>query len=428
MVLDLSGSRKIIPVLLILVLIGFLAGLAGNLIETGRERERSKPAYTLMTGYPEVIYLPGYTEGIKVSADAAILIEGKTGAVLYAKNEHQRRAPASTTKIMTAILALERGDPEEIVTISRNAAYITGSSLYLRPGQKIKLGDLIKGMMLRSGNDSAVAIAEHIGGGLREFVNMMNLKARQLGAWNTKFSNPHGLPSANHYSTAFDLALISRYGLMYESFASIVSTADDTIEFEYPRETRHLSNTNKLLWYFEGADGVKTGTTSQAGHCLVASATRDGRRLIAVVLHSDNRWRDSANLLNYGFENFTLKDLSLNGEKSLTVEVKGGMAKDLKLVMRSEKHVVIKNSDLERYTVEYEIDSDRIIAPIKKGDILGRVVAKVGETELCSVDLVAERSVPKRTVFRTLLEKLGVDFSGEDFPGEERESRRIRIR
>ncbi len=236
-----------------------------------------------------------------VTADAAVLMDARTGKILYDKNAGQRRPPASTTKIMTTLLALEGGEPGQVVTVSHRAASVGEASLYLRAGEKLTLEELLYGAMLRSGNDACVAIAEHIAGTESNFVLLMNQKAKMIGANDTVFKNTNGLPAVGHYSTARDLAVITCYALKNPTFQKIVSTRGKMIG---EQGERYLNNTNRLLWSYAWADGVKTGTTNEAGHCLVASARRGDMQLISVVLHSDDRWADSVKLLDYGFDDF----------------------------------------------------------------------------------------------------------------------------
>lgn len=238
---------------------------------------------------------------LPVTAWSAILIDGHTKEVVYQKDADVRRYPASTTKMMTLLVALERADMNDVVTVSAKAANTEGSSLELKTGEKIVMKDLLLGMMLESGNDAAVAVAEHVAGSVPAFAKLMNEKAKQIGATHTHFVNPNGLPNVNHYTTARDLALIAAYGYEhYPLFRKIVSTKEARI----PHHS--IENTNQLLWTYKGADGVKTGTTDAAGYCLVSSATRNKKQFIAVVLHSEDRWRDSKVLLDYAFETDSL--------------------------------------------------------------------------------------------------------------------------
>ncbi|HHY97673.1 MAG TPA: D-alanyl-D-alanine carboxypeptidase [Firmicutes bacterium] len=363
--------------------------------------------YRYADDYQEVVYVPDYASGPYITAGAAILVERNTGTVLYARNEHVRRPPASTTKIMTALLAIERGDLDSIVTVSKRAAGIEGSSLWLRPGEKIRLYDLLKGVMLRSGNDGCVAIAEHIAGSQEAFVEMMNQKARQLGARNTHFMNPHGLHHPNHYSSAFDLALMACYGLRYPEFAEIVRTREAMIESEGKEGAikRQLANTNALLWSFEGADGVKTGTTSAAGYCLVASATRDGCQYVSVVLHSDARWSDSARLLDYAFKEFHLATLAKKGQPLTRIPVRGGLEGEVPVVPLRDLQMVVRKRDLGAIKLKIMAE-EPVKAPVKAGERLGSLVVYFDDQSIASVDLIAERSVGRRRIWNLWLERL----------------------
>ncbi|HHV63291.1 MAG TPA: D-alanyl-D-alanine carboxypeptidase [Firmicutes bacterium] len=363
--------------------------------------------YSQTRGYPEVVYVPNYTSGPHVTAASAILMESRTGTILYAKNEHQRRPPASTTKIMTAILAIEHGDLDSIVTVSRRAASIGGSSLWLRPGDKIRLEDLLRGIMLRSGNDGCVAIAEHIAGSEEAFVEMMNVKAWKLGAWHTQFRNPHGLHHPAHYSSAFDLALMARYGLKYPKFAEIVRTKEAEIELgdKEKKEKRLLANTNSLLWSFEGADGVKTGTTSAAGYCLVASATRKGCQFISVVLNSAARWSDSARLLEYAFNEFDVVPVVRAGKLVVETPVAKGMKRDVPLLAARDLDVIIRKKERDLLQQRVILD-ENIEAPIRKGSVVGRLAVIYDADEIAWVNLIAGEDVARRTPLRVFWEKV----------------------
>ncbi|HWR19998.1 MAG TPA: D-alanyl-D-alanine carboxypeptidase family protein, partial [Clostridia bacterium] len=219
----------------------------------------------------------------KTGAVSAILLEAGTGKVLYEKNAYIKLPMASTTKVMTAILALECCALSDTVTVTEDAYGTEGSSIYLELEEKMSVEDLLYGLMLNSGNDAAVALAVHIGGSLEGFANLMNAKAREIGANNTNFVTPHGLPNGDHYTTAYDLALISAYALKNEDFCTIVGTT-------YHRTTtgnfqRTFKNKNKLLWQYEGGNGIKTGYTKAAGKCLSFAAQREGMQLIGVVLN-----------------------------------------------------------------------------------------------------------------------------------------------
>ena len=240
----------------------------------------------------------------EVTAQAAIVSDVTSGQVLAEKNAHQRLAPASTTKIATALVALQRGQLEEQVTV-HESALIGGARMGLSPGQVVTLEELLYGLLLRSGNDAAMAIAQHIGGSVDGFVEMMNQEARDLGLTDTHFANPHGLDAPDHYSSAYDLMVLARQALANPAFAEIVST------HEYTFRGRRLSNRNELLGNYPGADGVKTGTTAGAGECLAASATRNGHQVLVVVLGSQDRYGDASILLDYYFDHYAWYPLEM---------------------------------------------------------------------------------------------------------------------
>jgi len=242
----------------------------------------------------------------QVGAEAAVLMVADTKQVLFAKKPDGLMYPASTTKIMTLITALENGDQNQIVTVSPHAAACEESRLGLKAGDQLTLSNAMNGMMLISGNDAAEAIAENVAGSIPQFVKLMNANAEKIGAVNTHFSNPHGLPDPyNHYSTAYDLALITNYALKNPDFAKIVSTKEYDVTF-LNDTTIHVENIDRMLRTYPGATGVKTGYTHDAGPCLVSSAKRGGVQLIAVLLNDDQRWSDATKLLNYGFDQLGL--------------------------------------------------------------------------------------------------------------------------
>ncbi|KHF38876.1 D-alanyl-D-alanine carboxypeptidase family protein [Halalkalibacter okhensis] len=241
-----------------------------------------------------------------VSAQAAVLIEQESGRVLYGKNEHTPLRIASITKIMTAILAIESGKMEDVVKVSSRAEGTEGSSIYLRAGEEIKLKDLVYGLMLRSGNDSAVAIAEHVGGSLEGFVYLMNEKAEQLGMENTMFQNPHGLDDhEDHYSSAYDMGVLTRYAMGNELYREISSTKNYRSEGD---QIRVWHNKNRLLTeLYKYSTGGKTGYTKRAKRTLVSTAEKDDENLIAVTLNAPSDWHDHMNLFNWAFETYHSK-------------------------------------------------------------------------------------------------------------------------
>src|SRR5574337_108958 len=246
------------------------------------------------------------TDPEQLNAASAVLMDADTGAILFARHHMEQRSPASTTKIMTALLILEEGRLDDKVGISERAATVTGTGLGLRRGQRVALRDLLWAILLKSANDAALAAAEHVGGSEERFVDKMNTKAAALGMQGTHFANPHGLDDPDHYSTAFDLAILTRQALRNLTFARMVQTREARVAILMERngsvvKRRVIRTHNQLLGQFFGADGVKTGYTERAGRCLVASATRGDHQLIAVLLNDSHRWAEAAALLEYGF-------------------------------------------------------------------------------------------------------------------------------
>ena len=265
-----------------------------------------------------------------VSAASAILMDCTTGRILYEKNIDQKSLIASTTKIMTALLVCERSNVLDRMRIPKEAVGIEGSSLYLREGEILTIQDLLYGMMLHSGNDAAVALAIYCGGTVEGFAQMMNDKARILGMSSTHFENPHGLDAENHYSTAYDLAILSRYAMNNPLFAQIVSTKTVKIGL------RQLKNHNKLLWMLDGSDGIKTGFTKAAGRILVSSACRDGRRLVAVTISAPNDWQDHISLINYGFQQYLHQNLVGKDDVLGYAEIAGGKEGKVPMIASEE--------------------------------------------------------------------------------------------
>ncbi len=239
---------------------------------------------------------------VDLSARAAVLIDGKSGKVLFEKNKDERLPMASTTKIMTGLLACESKKMKKTVTVSPVASGTEGSSLWLEPGEKQTLENLTYGLMLRSGNDAAVAIAEYLGGSIDAFALLMNERAKKIGVKNTGFKNPNGLDAEGHFTSAYDLALISREAMKNKTFRKIVSTKNKTIPWESSEWDRSLTNHNKMLWRYEGCNGIKTGFTKKSGRCLVTSAKRGKTELICVTLNAPDDWNDHTKMLDYGFE------------------------------------------------------------------------------------------------------------------------------
>lgn len=340
--------------------------------------------------------------GVSLTADSAVLIDAATGQVLFEKQADKKRPPASTTKIMTTILALEYGNPDDIVTVSEKAGQTGQASIYLDPGEKISLGNLIEGALIKSGNDACVAISEHVAGSEQMFIKLMNAKAKILGAYNTSFANTNGLPNSNHYSTAYDLALMARYGMKLPRFAEITRTKEAAIEFVKPNSALQVRNTNKLLWMYEFADGVKTGTTNAAGKCLVSSATKNSRQLIAVVLDSPGRFQDSINLLEYGFNNYKPVKLADAGNVLTKFLVYEGEAQEVDAILGGTVEFLALPGDKEK--VEQKVVWLKPqIAPVKAGEQLGEVQYWLRGRQVGQAPLYAANAVKQQGLFQRLL-------------------------
>ncbi len=331
-----------------------------------------------------------------VTARAAILIDAQTGKILYKKKIHQRRPPASTTKIMTGILAIECGNLEDEVRASSKAAYEGGSSIYLTPNERLTLRELVYGLLIKSGNDAAVAIAEHIGGSVDNFAWMMNLKAKEIGALNTTFKNPNGLPDEGHLTTAYDLAQIARYALKDKFFAQVVSTSKKRISWPGHNWDRILNNTNKLLTRSDIVDGVKTGYTRAAGRCLVASATKAGQQLISVVLKSNDIWSDSLSLLNYGFDKYQKVKVVEKGELVDNLHIRGT---EIGLKAAKEFSLVIPKAN--SFDVKKVIKVRDINLPLKKEEKVGYLsFYDENDNFLGKIDLVANKRIDSSSLNR----------------------------
>lgn len=330
---------------------------------------------------------------LSVSAASAVVMDVATGEVIFAKNADVPRPMASTTKIMTAVLVLEEDNLADKVEIDWNSARTEGSSFYVKPGEVYTVRDLLYGLMLRSGNDAAVALAQHTAGSVSGFVTQMNEKAQELGLVKTRFANPHGLPAENHYTTAYELALLTRYALHNPEFQELVSCRSTTIERPSLGKTP-ISNKNKLLWEY-GADGVKTGYTRAAGRCLVASATRDGRQLVSVVLNAPDMWVDSKRLLDFGFSNSMNIHLVKGGDTYASTPVDGGEVEEVPLVAARD-WVATALAGREQDWKLRIIRPRRLAAPLRAMEPVGYIQVLADGELVDEVSLVTKSAVPRR--------------------------------
>ena len=327
---------------------------------------------------------------MELSAESAVIIDAASGRVIAEKNAYERRGMASTTKIMTAIIALERCSPDETVTVDRRAEGIEGSSLYLKAGDKINLEHLLYGMLLKSGNDAAAAVALHISDSIEDFAKLMTEKAVSLGLKDTAFKNPHGLYEEGHYTTAYDLAQITRYAFTLDGFADMVSAKSYEIDDDI--ETKLVVNNNKLLRFYEGADGVKTGYTPETGRTLVGSATRNGMRVISVTLSDRNDWNDHMAMFDYAFENYELKKLSEKGQGFGCVRVYGGKEPDVPCLAEENISAAVKNGSKVKVICKTD---ENLSAPVKKGQKVGTVSFYDGKDLIGETNLVAACAAEK---------------------------------
>jgi len=332
-----------------------------------------------------------------VSAKAAVLIDARTGSILFEKNAFVQMDPASTTKIMTALVVLEHGHLDTPVTVSREADRTSGSSLHIHQGDQYTRLDLLRGLLLRSGNDASVALAESDAGSVQEFVAEMNRRASQLGAFNTAYENTHGLTRSGHYSSAYDLALITRAAFQYSVFREIVGLKEATIRDTMHERTRTLSNTNQLLYGFPGADGVKTGTTDAAGKCVVGSATRGGQQLIAVVLNSHDRWADAAHLLNWGFSHWKLEEAVTARQPLASRAVRRGTTERVEVGSRVNLWIDVPAG--EHAAVVLALPSG-LSAPVAVDQRVGFVSITADGDLVCRAGLYPLKAVGKRPLLR----------------------------
>lgn len=349
------------------------------------------------------------------------LVDVNTGRLLWGHNENNRRPMASTTKIMTALVAIENANLTDIVEVSKTASGIEGSSIWLSVGEKHTLEDLLYGLMLRSGNDAAAAIAEYVGGSIDGFAQMMNNKAKQIGALNSSFKNPHGLDAEGHYTTAYDLALISAVALSNETFKKIASTKYKTIPWEQSQYNRSLKNKNKLLWSYEGATGVKTGYTKKSGRCLVASAKRNQTSLVAVAMNCGPMFESSSSMLDYGFDNYSNIDIVYEGEfvKKIPVENSKNLVNiitnsSFKLlvyndIINDKKNI---NEILDNLGITKQISIDNINAPIIKNQITGILTFSSNNRVIKQINLISENEVKeKKTIFKIIIQLIKQFFN-----------------
>ncbi len=346
-----------------------------------------------------VMFFPLDAAGVSlnISASSAVVMVVDTGEVLYEYNAHTKRSMASTTKIMTSLLALENADLEKEVIVCEDEVAVEGTSMGLKADDKVTFRALVYGMLLQSGNDAANVTAIKLSGSTEKFVKLMNKRASEIGMINTNFVTPSGLDATEHYSTAYDMALLACHAIKNPEFRSISSQKQAAVFYGNPPYRRILTNHNKLLSFYDGCIGVKTGFTKKSGRCLVSAAEKDSVRIVAVTLNAPDDWNDHKKLLDYGFEK--TKKLKLTEKNTYTAPVVGGTEKSVKLTFQEDTYVGVAN-DNQGIVSEYLIDSF-IYAPVKKGDICGKAVfysgqKKIAESILVAVSDVSAAAMPEK--------------------------------
>lgn len=346
---------------------------------------------------------------LDIKAKSCILMEAKTGKILYEDNADEVTAPASITKIMSLVLIMEALDDgrltlETVVTASEHAAKMGGSQIWLEPGEQMTVNDLLKATVIASANDATVALAEAVSGSEETFVNEMNKKAKAIGMNSTTFINCTGLDAEGHTTTAHDVALMSRELIGHELIKQYSTVWMETLR----NGESELVNTNKLVRFYEGCTGLKTGTTSKAGYCLSATAKRNGMELVAVVMDgqtSSDRFEGAKKLLNYGFANYTFSSLEADLKENTSVAVKNGTESAVTIKAGGKLDLLLKRNENGKITQEISIEPE-IIAPVKAGQKVGTVSFLLDGKEMGSVDIVAEKDVAKLgfgTVFLRLI-------------------------
>lgn len=346
---------------------------------------------------------------LSVSSKSAILMDVGSGQILYEKNAHDKLPPASVTKVMTMLLICEALDSGKItlddsVQISENAASMGGSQIFLEAGEVQKVDTLLKGIAVASANDGCVAMAEYVAGSVESFVDMMNAKAKELNMKDTNFVNTNGLPVENHYTSAHDIALMSRELLKHDVISEYLTTWMDQVVVGKKQTTVGLANTNKLIKHYQGATGVKTGFTQQAKYCLSASAKRGDTHLIAVTLGAETspeRFKDATSLLNFGFANYESVKLCSKNDNIATLTLDKADEQKINLVAKEDLSVLIKKGGNKDFTRKVKVNENPII-PIKKGTSLGYVEIYQGKTLVGKVDLVNTKDIQKASYLKML--------------------------
>ena len=359
-------------------------------------------------------------EDFAPSAKSAILVDNLSGKVLYEKNADEKLAPASMTKLASMLIVMEAIDHgnlklEDKVTISEEAANMGGSQVFLQAGEVYTVHDLLKSVAIASGNDAVVALAEKVGGSVSGFVDMINKRLKELGATNTNFVNPHGLDAEGHYSTARDMSIIARELLRHEKILEYTSIYEEYLE-KNDGSRIWLVNTNRLVRFYDGVDGLKTGFTKTAGYCLTATAKKNNFRLISVVMGEDtteNRSSDTVKMLNYGFNTFKINIIKKKGESLGKVRVEKGKQDFANIVLLNDATEILKNTDpVSEY--KFNLKVDKIKAPLKIGDIVGSAEIIDNDGNIVDeVDVTIDKEIKKANILDYMLKNLRTIGAGK---------------
>lgn len=360
---------------------------------------------------------------IALKSPSAILMEARSGRVLFQKNAHERRNPASVTKVMTLIVAFDairdgKVKNEDQVTISDEAAKQIGTIIFADTGETFTFGELLKSVAVGSANDAAVAVAEHVSGSVEAFVAEMNKKASALGMHDTQFQNPTGLSAEGHFTSAHDIAVMSRYAAVnYPELIRLTSIYGEDLQVPWRKNgpTFRLWNNNKLLTWYPGADGLKTGWTEAAGYCLAATATKDGIRMISVIMGADT-WKlrnaEAAKLLDYGFSNYTAVELAPKGKPLAELKVARGKVPMVKVIPQDLFAVSVAKGEKGKVKAEVQLPK-RLDAPVQAGQVVGEMIATMDGKEIARMKLVAAEGVPKANMWETVVYQLKHVFTAE---------------
>ena len=361
------------------------------------------------------LFSPGmlYADTVDAKAEAYVLMDADSGKILLATNEHKRLAPASMTKLMTLILAVEdlqngKVSLKDKVVTSEEAWKMGGSQIYLEPGEEMTYEDMLIAIAVGSANDACVAVAEHLEGTHKNFVERMNREAKMLGSKDTHFANSNGLAASGHYTSAYDMAVIARHALNYPKILEYTSIK----EYDLRQGEFKLYNTNKLLWWYQGADGFKTGWTNEAKYCLTSTAKRDGLRLIGVVMASPEKhgnFRDSMKLFNYGFARYSYKNIKPRGTVCGVVKIGKGIQENVEVIAEDDVGSIVKKGDEKKITAELALP-DYLDAPVKKGQKLGEYLVYNNGELYKEVNLVAAKDIPRAGLIKQIKKMLAETY------------------